>query len=531
LVVVAVTAIPYVYAYHFSPPDRQFMGVMVNIPDHFQYFSWLREAHTQILVPNQLTPEYSTPLLFNFLWWSLGQIQVLTGISYDGLYQITRWLAGIFVIMATYFFAGVIFTQRAKRWMGMLVGVFAGGVGYIWVIEKYLTGEEMSLTKSFDLFTSEPNTFFNILAFPHFSIAAGLIAVVFGIVLVGWRSQKLFYAIPAALVALLLSMQHAYDMFIIYPVIGFFGLAVWIRDRKFPMYLLKLGLIVVLVSMWPALQAYTITSTDEVWREVLAQFGNAGAYTPSPLHIPILMGIGWLIAIWALDFRVIWKGRDDTQLFVTAWFLSHFILIYLPFDFQIHLLSGWQIPIGILVTIGITRRIVPFLRRFFKNASSQQLTRWASIGVLVLVIPVNLYLYAWRFIDLRRADYPYFTHTSDIAAFDYLESQVASDDVVLASLTIGQYVPAMTGARSFLAHWAQTLDFYGKSEMVKTFFNAATDDADRLAILDEFSVDYVYYSPNERALNENSFDPADADYLESVFTDGEVTVYAVTRTN
>ncbi|HEX2907274.1 MAG TPA: hypothetical protein VHO69_10470, partial [Phototrophicaceae bacterium] len=136
LVVLTLTALPYLYAYRTAPPDKQFMGVMVNIPDHFQYFSWLRESRTQILVPNQLTPETSTPLLFNFLWWTLGRVQVLTGLSYDALYQITRWLAGAFVIFSTYFFCGIIFTSRPKRWLAFLVGTLGSGLGWLLVVEK-----------------------------------------------------------------------------------------------------------------------------------------------------------------------------------------------------------------------------------------------------------------------------------------------------------------------------------------------------------------------------------------------------------
>jgi hypothetical protein len=51
--------------------------------------------------------------------------------------------------------------------------------------------------------------------------------------------------------------------------------------------------------------------------------------------------------------------------------------------------------------------------------------------------------------------------------------------VVLSSLTIGQYIPAYTGAHAFLAHWAQTLDFFGKSRMVDEFFAAGTDNQRR----------------------------------------------------
>ncbi len=455
-------------------------------------------------------------------------MEVLTGIDYAGLYQITRLLAGALVMAATYFFCSLVFTNRLKRWTAFLVSVLGGGFGYIWIIEKYLTGTEVPLSKSFDIFVSEPNTFLNVLAFPHFSIAAGLITLIFGLVLLGQRSQKLRYAWLAAVVSLLLSAQHAYDMTIIYPVIGLYGLFIWVRDRKFPLYLFKLGLIVVLISVWPALQAFVITNSDPVWRGVLSQFDNAGAFTPSPLHLPILMGFGWLLAIWALDIRTPWKDRDDTHLMIMAWFLAYFVLIYLPVNFQIHLLSGWQVAGAVLATIGLYNRVLPLLQRLFKRVSRAQLVRWASVGLIAVVIPVNLYLFAWRFIDLRRADAPFYMPTDTVAAYDYLDTQVQTEDVVFASLTTGQFVPMFTGAHVFLGHWAQTLDYYGKSKAVEQFFDAATDDSWRRDLLDQFSVDYLIYSPFEAELG--SFDPASASYLHEVFRSGDTVVYAVNPT-
>lgn len=525
-IILALTSLPYIFAYKSAPADMQFMGIMVNVPDHTQYFSWMREAHTQVLVPNQLTPEDSAPLLFNFLWWSLGQAEVITGLDYAALFQIVRWLAGAFVMAATYLFCAIVFQSRTKRWLAFLIGVLGGGVGWIWIVLKYAAPNiPLPDSLSFTLYASEPNTFFNILAFPHFSIAAGLVALVFTMILLGQRKQDMRYAWAAAAVALLLSLQHAYDMFIIYPVIGLYGLFIWARDRRFPMYLFNLGVIVVLVSMWPALQAFLITTGDDVWRGVLSQFDNAGAWTPSPLLLPVLMGFGWLLAIWALDIRTPWRERDDTHLFVMAWFLTHFVIIYLPMNFQIHLLSGWQVVIGVMATIGLYTRVLPLLQRIFRNTSRTTLLRWASIGLIALVIPVNLYLFAWRFIDLRRAEAPYFMPVDTVAAYNYLEDQVTSKDVVLSSMPVGHYVPMLTGARAFLAHWAQTLNFYDKRDMVEAFFNADTDDSERLAILRDYNVGYVLVTPEERALG--TFDAASVPYLQEAFTRGEATVYRV----
>ncbi|MBZ0278679.1 MAG: hypothetical protein K8I60_21200, partial [Anaerolineae bacterium] len=384
------------------------------------------------------------------------------------------------------------------------------------------------------IYTSEPNTLFNIMAFPHFSIAAGLIAVIFGLVLLGQKKQSMRFAWAAAVISLLLSVQHAYDMFIIYPVIGLYALFIWIRDRKFPMYLFKLGIVVVLLSVWPALQAFYITRADEVWKGVLEQFDNAGAWTPNPLHLPILMGVGLLLGIWALKIRLPWRDRDDTHLFVMAWFLAHFILIYIPLNFQIHLLSGWQIAVGIMATIGLYTRVLPWLKNRFQKMSPGRLAFIASGALLLAVLPTNLYIFAWRTLDMkaawqeidqRVADNRYFIRTSEYDALQFLETQVKGTDVVFATLNIGEFVPALTGARSFLGHWAQTLDFFGKRDAVTGFFNPAVDDARRLELLQQYKVTYLFYGPEEAALG--SYDPSTAPFLTEVYSNDEVKVYAV----
>ena len=171
------------------------------------------------------------------------------------------------------------------------------------------------------------------------------------------------------------------------------------------------------------------------------------------------------------------------------------------------------------------------MQRRLPNIPRHRLALAASVALVLVVIPTNVYILAWRFVDLRRYDYPFFVEKDKIAAFSYLESQVQSDDVVLSSLMLGQYVPALTGARAFLAHWAQTLDFYGKEDMVKIFFTDTTTDADRLNILTTYSVDYVIASDLELGLDEaktnGGYDPAASPFLTEVFREGQTVVYQV----
>jgi uncharacterized membrane protein len=156
------------------------------------------------------------------------------------------------------------------------------------------------------------------------------------------------------------------------------------------------------------------------------------------------------------------------------------------------------------------------------RASAQRLALIVAAFVIVFSSLTNLYLFAWRFYDLSRYDYPYYLHRDEIAALRWLERNAQPDDVVLSSLELGQYVPAETGAHAFLAHWAQTVDFYGKSEMVSRFFDSQTSEAERLQIVTDYDVDFILLGPAERALSAEEL--SDLPSFQEVYAAGKVKI-------
>jgi hypothetical protein len=179
---------------------------------------------------------------------------------------------------------------------------------------------------------------------------------------------------------------------------------------------------------------------------------------------------------------------------------------------------------AILVTKGLYEFAVPAIARV-RPKMREKANRWLPLILILAVLPTNLYLWTWRFVDLARHDYPFYLHRDDVAALDWLRENTSPQHVVLCSLTIGQYVPAISGNTAFLAHWAQTVDFYDKRDRVARFLNAATPDTERLETLHTFGVDYVLHGPAERALGD--YDPATAPWLELVFSVPQVDVYRV----
>lgn len=528
LAVLAITSLPYIFGYATSPPDKQFMGLVINVPDHSQYFAWLKGFRSAHLISNTLTPETNPPIFFNLLWWTLAQIGNLAGLGHAALYQIFRWAAGLSFLVALYGFCALVFDDRPQRRFAFLLITFTSGLGWVLVVLKY-TLTEGELLYPLDVYIAEGNTFLCILGYPHFIFASAFILSVFGLVLVGQRKGQLRYAMVAGLVALALGWQHGYDLIIIYGVLGIYGLLIALRDVAWPRYLIKAGLIIGVLSVWPAFYNVYLTTANPLWDEVLAQFANAGVYTPTPFHLIILFGLPLIVAAFTWTGMVPLRKWDNRMLFVPTWFLVGFLLNYIPTDFQIHMLNSWQVPLGIVVVIGLTEWVSPWLQAHWpwcgRKLVSVSGDRWLTAIFLLLVIPTNLYLWAWRFVDLNRHDYPYYLYCDEVAAIEWLAEHAPSDAIVLSSLDTGQYVPALSGKRAFLAHWAQTVDFYGKQKQVARFFDAGVDDAERLETLRTFGVDYVLYGPAEQALGQ--YNPGDSPFFSATFSSPRVTIHRV----
>jgi hypothetical protein len=531
LIMLILTSLPYAYAALTVPPEKHFMGFILNVSDHSQYLAWYKGFQSAFLISNKLTPEPNPPIFFNLLWWMLGRFGLYTGLSYVVVYQIFRWIAGAFFLGMVYAFAALVFPDVHRQRVAFLLIALGSGFGWILVVLKYtlMRGE---LLFPLDVYIAEGNSFLCVLAYPHFAEAAGLILAVLGLLLIGERQGQLRYAVLAGLVAHFLGWQHGYDLLIVWAVPAAYIVARWVRDRRLPTWWVKALFITGLLSWPPALYAVLLTRLDPTWKEVLAQFANAGVFTPNFPHMLILLGLPFILAIVTVVLFIRDARRRridpagpllaDTELFVGVWFVVGWALTYVPTDFQIHMLNSWQVPIGLLATVGLFRYIGPALRQ-----------RWDAAWLATLFVPVfmvlilltNLYLWMWRFVDLNRYRYPYYLYRDEVAAMEWLADHSPPDAIVLSSYDTGRYMPALGERRAFLAHWAQTLNFYDKRERVERFFDARVGDAERLETLQIFGVDYVLYGPAERALGQ--YDPGDSPFFSAAFSNPQVKIYRV----
>lgn len=544
IVLFAVTSVPYMFAYAAAPSDRVFMGIALNVPDHAQYFAWLRSHADAFLISNRMTPEPNGAVFFNLLWWMLAGIARAFGLQYAGVYQILR-IIGVFVfVFVAYRLIAAAIHDRMQRMFALLLVCFTSGFGWVLMLLKY-TFARGELLFPLDVYVAEGNTFLGALGSPHF-LAAAAYAGCFELFLRAYREpqQRWRYLIACGLFAQFMGWQHAYDLLIIWGVLAVFVMLresaviaeVWqgagrgtaslpicrLIARQASSVLSSLVIVGVLSSP-PAIYALALTSLDPLWSTVLAQFGNAGVWTPPPWRLPVLFGFTFLAAcaMAVRDVRRRLTTFSDARLLVLVWFLVSFVLIYLPTDYQIHMLNGWQIPMSILAARWIVEHAAPKLRSWFAPLR----LRFVAGAFLLAVLPTNAYLFSWRLLELGRHQYDFYLTRADVSGLSWLSANADSEDVVLSSLNIGQYVPVMTDAHAYLAHWAQTAHFYARRDAVQRFFAAGTSRTERAHILLAHSVDYVFVGPAERRLPD--FDVRATDGMRTVFSQEDVTIYAM----
>jgi hypothetical protein len=144
---------------------------------------------------------------------------------------------------------------------------------------------------------------------------------------------------------------------------------------------------------------------------------------------------------------------------------------------------------------------------------------------ILIILPTTLYLYLWRFYDLSRHGYPFYLYREEATAMQWLEQNTPQDSIVLSSYDIGMYLPGISGRLAFLSHWAQTVNFLGKKELVEGIYKGEINKPELYNSLKSNKIQYVFYGPAEHFLGD--FPPEKTDYLTEVYRSENVKIYMV----
>jgi hypothetical protein len=503
------SSLPYLYGYWRQTAARRFTGIVFDVVDTAQYYAWMRAFAERPLIANPLTPEPGAHRFFNLQWWLLGQLAYRTPLGPTATYQVLRVVALVAFVAALVLFCER--TVRPQRALAFALTLTSSGLGWLLVLVKYARGEA-DLRWPLAVQIGEPNTFFSAMAFPHLLVAGALSVAIFWTFLraldtSGWPRRR-WLALACGL-TLVLGLSHGYDLIPVIVIPGVTALLLAWRSRRVralwpPTPAIWAAAAITLAALPPALYSLSLTRLDATWRGVLAQYGNAGVFTPAPPQLLILLGVPFPLALWQLR-PAAWRATDAGQLFLRVWFSAGFALLYVPTNYQVKMLTAYQVPICLLAAqtlAAIGAWLIPRLRHmtWLRTPRSLQAAPLLLAALFVAAAALtNLYLAGWRAVDLQRAQYPYYLSAGDVQALTTIGAVAQPGQVVLSSPNLGVFVPVYSDARPFVAHWAQTLDFFARRDLAERAYAATTSADERRRLVETNGIRFVLAGPAEAA--------------------------------
>lgn len=196
-------------------------------------------------------------------------------------------------------------------------------------------------------------------------------------------------------------------------------------------------------------------------------------------------------------------------------------------------MEGVHVPIGLLAGAGISLGLLPWLGQQLarlKERYPQRVAGWrwlALTGLILFLALSNFMVVLSHTLIVTVRDSILYYHDDDAAAMEWLISQNTWNQPILTADESGNLLGGQIGQKVIVGHWSETIDAINLLPQVEAFYGTEMTDAQRQALLDEWGAVYLYHGRYEKELG--AFDPDQADYLEPVFQQGEVTVYQVQR--
>jgi hypothetical protein len=512
--IVAAAALPYVAGYLAQTPEWRFSGSIMNAVDYNTYLAKMWQGFRgewQYQVP--FTTEMHNGAYLVTFYLALGHLARIAHLGLPLTYHIARSLFGFLMLLAAYRFISLFVPSIRTRRMAFLLATIASGLG--WLTEM-LAPTAAGGVSPIDFWLVDAFTYLAVLTVPHFCAAMALLLSIYILLLRRAEGPTLWEGAVAILASAALGIIHPYALLLADGVpLLYWGIEA-LRTRRVHWRGILTAVIMGISQMPLLVYDLWVFRTQPVFAAWSAQ-----NVTLSPPLGAYLWGYGLLLVLGAVGIAV-WVRKGWSGLaFPSIWIVLVAVLIYLPWNLQRRFLEGVQVPLGLLAGVGLAEGLFP-------QPSGQRLSRprWLAMAMLVALAAMsNLYLTAALTVTATARDYRLFWPAPILAGVDWLGDHSEPDEPVLSSFEVGNLIPGRIGHRVVLGHWMETTDYEGKKAAVARFFDADIPDEERIALLEEYDVAYLFYGSHEQALG--AFDPDGNSYLVRRFSQDGVRVYAV----
>jgi hypothetical protein len=540
VLVMSLTTLPYRVANRAAGPDRVFAGFLWGVDEGNVYLQWVRQASEgRVLLRNQYTTKDQDPHFVNVFLLALGRVGAWTGVGPREVFSAARVPCGIWCLACVYVLAASLTPCRISRAAALGLASLSSGLGWIVMLlgrsgalPDFLQLRPIDVADGWQV-QPEAIIFLCLLLNPLFSFSVGLVA------LAAREAARLFEggwgpAVALGLLLLLLGNVHGYDVVPLY-----LALAVWAvvhlpaaRGRLGPVAA-RTGLAVALSAPAPLWALYT-ARIDPAYAAKIA----TPTLTARPTDVAVGLGLPLILALAGAARVIVERRRGEQEawpkLFPAVWLACGLVAVYLPVAFQRKMMEGLAVALCVLGGQALAALVTgPALRGIGRPV------RMALVGALIIAtVPSNL-LFVGEALRNTLADNrtqlavlapPAYLGKDEIAAFRWLAQHAAEQDVLLSSSLTGSHVPAFAPCRTFIGHWAETLQFASLAGAVTQFYDPAAPLQARLSLMRLWQPQLIWYGPQERALQEGNglivADPLRGSGLPVAYRNEQVTIYS-----
>jgi hypothetical protein len=511
LAVILLASLPTIYAWSLADADHVFTGFVYNTEDGNSYIAKMRlGARGEWLFHLVYTPEEHDGALVYTFYLLLGKLAHLTGMSLVLTYHLARVVLGWVLLLTVYAFAAHVTADVAIRRLAWALVAVGSGVG--WLLTA-LGASQWLGNLPLDFWVPEAYVFLVLYSLPHLALAealllASLLLTLQAIEGAGW--QRCLYA---GLAAFFMAWIVPFYAGVVAAALGatLIGLALWRRHlpwREF--WLAAVIILFTLPSVAYNAWVFIANPAFSVWA------AQNLILSPHPLHYVLGYILLLVPATWAA-FQVL-RQRDQRWLLPLAWVLAVPFLVYLPFNLQRRMTAVAQVPLALLAARGL-------LDWLGRRRQTRQARRWAPAAYVAVASLSNLLLVAGSLGPIGQRAMPIYRSGGETTALAWLDAHSRPDETVLASMPVGNVIPAWTDLRVFVGHGPETLHSVEKQADVERFFQPETPDAWRQALLRDFRIKYIFYGLQEHNLGD--WNPMTATYLAPIFAEQGYTIFRV----
>jgi hypothetical protein len=518
VVTLLITTLPYWLGFASQGEAWHFTGFVFGVQDGNSYIAkMLRGATGEWLFRTPYTARHQVGRLIFLPFILMGKLSAASAQHEQlvVLYQFFRLFAGALSMMASYdFLSAFIKAERWRKW-GILLMIWGGGLGWAFLFFGK-TGWLGSLP--LEMYSPETFGFLALYGLPHLSLGRalllwGLMAFLFP----GVTPGRIHPGVYAGLLWLLMGLMQPLTVVMAWAVLlsflclislrpmwslwkhrndaGWKDIIPWWRRAA---WVVLLSAPIVIYTVW-VFKTDTILKSWETQNRILS---------PHPFHY--LLAYGLLLPFAVLGMRAIIKEQvSGPAWLLISWTLALPVLVYAPYPLQRRLAEGYWAALVILALVWFER----------PQAKASGRVRW----VLLLALPSSMILIIGGVHQAINPSLPIFRPNAEVAAFGYLQHNATTDDVLLAAYETGNASPAWAATFVLIGHGPESVGIKYLQPRVNAFYEKETRDAERLILIEEFGIDYIFWGPHERALGE--WAPDQAGYLEPVYDQSGYAIY------